>query len=68
MLAIRLDKELEKEIILAEQQMEKMEFIKKENAHSIMMGILMNKLRGKISAKNVAEKVRSRERSLKNVR
>jgi len=59
---------LEKEIILAEQQMEKMNFIKKENAHSIMMGILMKKLRGKISAKDVAEKISSRERSLKNVR
>ena len=60
--------ELEKEFILAEQQMEKMEFIKKKNAHSIMMGILMNKLRGRISAKDVAEKILTRERSLKNVR
>ncbi len=60
--------ELENEIVLAEQQMEKMEFIKKENAHSIMMGILMDKLRGKISAKSVADKIRSRERSLKNVK
>jgi len=62
------DDEVEKEIILAEQQMEKMEFVKKKNAHSIMMGILMNKLRGKIGARDVAEKIRSRERSLKNVR
>ena len=62
------DDEVEKEIMLAEQQMEKMEFVKKKNAHSIMMGILMNKLRGKIGARDVAEKIRSRERSLKNVR
>jgi len=62
------DDEVEKESILAEQQMEKMKFIKKKNAQSIMMGILMNKLRGRISAKKVAQKIGSQQRSLKNVR
>jgi glutamyl-tRNA(Gln) amidotransferase subunit E len=59
------DSELEKEILLAEQQME---FIKKENAQSIMMGILMSKLRGRKSARKVSEKVASVQRSLKNVK
>ena len=60
--------ELEKEILLAEQQMQKMKFIKKEKAESIMMGILMRKLRGRISARKVSEKVASVQRSLKNVK
>lgn len=60
--------ELEKEILLAEQNMQKMEFVKKENENSIMMGILMNKLRGRISAKTVAQKINSQQRSLTNVR
>jgi len=62
------DKELEKEIIIAEQNMQEMKFIKEENAKSILMGILMSKLRGKISAKKAAEKVGSLQRSLKNVK
>jgi glutamyl-tRNA(Gln) amidotransferase subunit E len=62
------DKELEKEIVIAEQKMQEMEFIKEENVKSILMGILMSKLRGKISAKKVAEKVSSLQRSLKNVK
>ena len=45
-----------------------MKFIKAENADSIMMGILMKKLRGRISAKKVAEKVGFVQRSLKNVK
>jgi glutamyl-tRNA(Gln) amidotransferase subunit E len=62
------DKELEKEIVIAEQKMQEMKFIKEENAKSILMGILMSKLRGKISAKKVAQKVDSLQRSLKNVK
>ena len=62
------DKELEKEIVIAEQKMQEMEFIKEENVKSILMGILMSKLRGRISAKKVAEKVSSLQRSLKNVK
>lgn len=62
------EKDVEKEILLAEQQMLKMEFIKKENAKSILIGILMSKLRGRISAKKVARKVDSLQRSLKNVK
>lgn len=62
------DKDLEKEILIAEQKMQEMKFIKAENADSIMMGILMSKLRGRISAKKVAEKVTSVQRSLKNVK
>jgi len=62
------EKDVEKEILLAEQQMQKMEFIKKENAKSILMGILMSRLRGRISAKKVAQKVGSLQRSLKNVK
>jgi glutamyl-tRNA(Gln) amidotransferase subunit E len=62
------DSDLEKEIMIAEQKMQEMKFIKAENADSIMMGILMSKLRGRISAKKVAEKVASVQRSLKNVK
>ena len=62
------DKDLEKEIVIAEQKMQEMKFIKKENVKSILMGILMRKLRGRISAKKVAEKVGSLQRSLKNVK
>jgi len=62
------DMDLEKEIQFAEHQMQKMDFIKKENENSIMMGILMNKLRGRISAKVVAQKISSQQRSLKNVK
>jgi len=62
------DKELEKEIVIAEQKMQEMKFIKEENAKGILMGILMGKLRGRISAKKVAEKVISLQRSLKNVK
>jgi len=53
---------------LHEQKMKEMKFIKGENADSIMMGILMSKLRGRISAKKVSEKVASAQRSLKNVK
>jgi len=62
------DNDLEKEIILAEQQMAKMKFIKDKNAGSIIMGILMNKLRGRISANEVAHKLNLTQRSLKNVK
>jgi glutamyl-tRNA(Gln) amidotransferase subunit E len=62
------DKELEKEILLAEEQMQKMKFIKKENAVSIMMGILMNKVRGRISARKVSQKVGLLQKDLKNVK
>jgi Glu-tRNA(Gln) amidotransferase subunit E-like FAD-binding protein len=62
------DNELEKEIVIAEQKMQEMKFIKEENAKGILMGILMSKLRGRISAKKVAEKVSSLQRSLKNVK
>ncbi len=62
------DNELEKEIVIAEQKMQEMKFIKEENAKSILMGILMSKLRGRISAKKVAQKVGSLQRSLKNVK
>jgi glutamyl-tRNA(Gln) amidotransferase subunit E len=60
--------ELEKEILLAEQQMQKLKFVKDKNAFSIMMGILMNRLRGRISAKQVAQKVGLLQRSLKNAK
>lgn len=60
--------ELEKEILIAEQKMQKMEFIKEKNTRSILMGILMSKLRGKISAKKVSHKIDSLQRSLKNVK
>ena len=62
------DKELEKEIQIAEEKMQKMKFIKEENLNSIMIGILMNKLRGRISAKKVAERVGSLKWSVKNVK
>jgi glutamyl-tRNA(Gln) amidotransferase subunit E len=62
------DADLGKEIILAEQQMQKMKFIKKENAVSIMMGILMKKLRGRISARKVSQKVGHLQKDLKNVK
>ncbi|MBP1683072.1 MAG: gatB [Ignavibacteriaceae bacterium] len=62
------DKELEKEIVIAEQKMQEMEFIKEDNFESIMIGILMSKLRGRIGAKKVAQKVGSLQRSLKNVK
>jgi len=62
------DIDLEKEIVIAEQKMHEMKFVKKENTKSIMMGILMSKLRGRISAKKVAQKVDSLQRSLKNVK
>lgn len=62
------DNDLEKEILLAEQQMTKMKYIKDKNAGSIIMGILMNKLRGRVSAKEVAQKLNLTQRSLKNVR
>jgi hypothetical protein len=48
--------------------MSKMKFIKDKNAGSIIMGILMNKLRGRISAKEVALKLNLTQRSLKNVK
>jgi len=62
------ENELEKEILIAEEQMQKMPFIKKENAGSIMMGILMNKLRGRISARKVSQKVSLLQKDLKNVK
>lgn len=62
------DKDLEKEIIIAEQKMQEMKFKKEENVKSLLMGIVMSKLRGRISAKKVAEKVASVQRSLKNVK
>jgi glutamyl-tRNA(Gln) amidotransferase subunit E len=62
------DDDLEKEILLAEQQMSKMKFIKDKNAGSIIMGILMNKLRGRVSAKEVALKLNLTQRSLMNVK
>jgi Asp-tRNA(Asn)/Glu-tRNA(Gln) amidotransferase B subunit len=48
--------------------MQKMKFIKKENAVSIMMGILMKKLRGRISARKVSQKVSRLQKDLKNVK
>ncbi|HEY6437069.1 MAG TPA: Glu-tRNA(Gln) amidotransferase subunit GatE, partial [Ignavibacteriaceae bacterium] len=39
------ESELEKEIVIAEQKMNEMKFIKEENVKSILMGILMSKLR-----------------------
>ena len=62
------DWELENEILIAEQQMQKMKFVKEENRGSILMGILMNKLRGRISAKKIAERIGLNHRSLKNVK
>jgi glutamyl-tRNA(Gln) amidotransferase subunit E len=62
------DIDLEKEIVIAEQKMREMKFIKEENTKSIMMGILMSKLRGRISAKKVAQKVGSLQRRLSNVK
>jgi glutamyl-tRNA(Gln) amidotransferase subunit E len=61
------DDELEKELFLAEQKMQTMKFIKDENSGSIIMGILMNKLRGRVSAKEVSQKLNLTQRSLKNV-
>ncbi|HEY6435876.1 MAG TPA: hypothetical protein VIY47_04750, partial [Ignavibacteriaceae bacterium] len=60
--------ELEKEMAIAEQKMGEMKFIKEKNVKSILMGILMSKLRGRISAKKVSEKVTSNQRSFKNVK
>ncbi|MDH3268957.1 MAG: Glu-tRNA(Gln) amidotransferase subunit GatE [Ignavibacteria bacterium] len=62
------DSDLEREILLAEEQMQKMKFIKKENTVSIMMGILMKKLRGRVSARKVSQKVRLLQKDLKNVK
>ena len=62
------DKDLEKEIMLAEEQMQKMDFVKRENVESIMMGILMSKLRGRISARKVAKKVASLQKDFNNVK
>ncbi|MCW8806056.1 MAG: Glu-tRNA(Gln) amidotransferase subunit GatE, partial [Ignavibacteriaceae bacterium] len=62
------DKDLEKEIVIAEQKMQEMKFIKAENADSIMMGILMNKLRGRISARKVSQKVGHLQKDFKNVK
>jgi len=62
------DKDLEKEIQLAEEKMQKMKFIKEENVKSIMMGILMNKLRGRISARKVSQKISLLQKDLKNVK
>jgi len=62
------DKDLEKEIMLAEEQMQKMDFVKKENVESIMMGILMSKLRGRISASKVAVKIASLQKDFNNVK
>lgn len=62
------DWELENEILIAEQQMQKMKYIKEENRGSIMMGILMKKLRGRISAKKIAERIAYSQRSLKHAR
>ena len=62
------DKEVEKEIELAREQMQKIPFIKKNNIQSIMMGILMKQLRGRISAKIIAEKVSRIKKDFANVR
>ena len=62
------DAHLENEILLAEEQMQKMTFIKKEKAESILMGILMKKLRGRISARKVSQKVSLLQKDLKNVK
>ncbi|MBK9098840.1 MAG: Glu-tRNA(Gln) amidotransferase subunit GatE [bacterium] len=62
------DTDLEKEITSADLEMQRMKFVKPQNANSIMMGILMSRLRGKISAKKVAQKVIEFQRSLKNVK
>lgn len=62
------DDELGKELLLAEQQMQKMKFIKENNAGSILMGIIMNKLRGRVSAKKVAQKINILQKDLKNVK
>ncbi|MBE0572084.1 MAG: Glu-tRNA(Gln) amidotransferase subunit GatE [Ignavibacteriaceae bacterium] len=62
------ENDLEKEILFAEQQMAKLKFIKDKNAGSIIMGILMNKLRGRISAKDIAQKLNLPQRSLKNAK
>ena len=48
---------LEREIILAENELKKISIRRKENYPKILMGILMKKLRGKIEAKIVAQKV-----------
>jgi glutamyl-tRNA(Gln) amidotransferase subunit E len=62
------DADIEKEILLAEEQMQKMKYIKKENAQRIMMGILMNKLCGRISARKVSQKVGHLQKDFKNVK
>jgi len=62
------DSDLENEIMLAEEQMQKMDFIKKENVESIMMGILMSKLRGRVSARKVAKKIASLQKDFNNVK
>jgi hypothetical protein len=48
--------------------MQKMDFIKKENVESIMMGILMSKLRGRVSARKVADKIASLQKDFNNVK
>ena len=62
------DTDLAKEMMSADLEMQRMQYIKAENADSIMMGILMRRLRGRISAKQVAQKVSLFQRSLKNVK
>lgn len=60
------DKELENDINLAEEQMKKMKFVKEEKVFNIMMGILMSRLRGRISANLVAERIGFLQKEFRN--
>jgi hypothetical protein len=62
------ENELEKEIEYSEGKMREMKFIKEKNAESILMGMIMNKLRGRVSAKKAAQKVSLLQGDFKNVK
>jgi len=62
------EKEIEKEIENAWKEMDKMEFIKQENTKSIFMGIVMNKMRGKVSAKIISENFEHSRKEFKNAK
>ena len=51
------DDELDKEINSARKELNEKKIINKENSEHVLMGILMKKLRGRISAPKVANKI-----------
>jgi glutamyl-tRNA(Gln) amidotransferase subunit E len=59
-------KEFESELESAKQKIKKMRIKSPDNNKTILMGLLMNKLRGKISAKSAAEKTGFIQKGLKH--